>query len=389
MIGQDADMSAAPIRRQAARIRCQVRSCARSIPHRLPSLRPSPLPSTPSAAAPRGFVRALHRYYEARPTPRLFHGSFGSSPSCHGPGSLRATAGQTRSPRFRRVPFVRDGIFDHGRATAPRIPGPHMLPSTFPTGSASAIFLLSRLNNPPHTIAVYASRPPSPTTTQHSLPGARYGLPAPVFHRQDHASLPGARRGRDRDCSLPPAQIPACGFPAPGSCRRSGVIGQDADMSAAPIRRQAARIRCQVRSCARSIPHRLPSLRPSPLPSTPSAAAPRGFVRALHRYYEARPTPRLFHGSFGSSPSCHGPGSLRATAGQTRSPRFRRVPFVRDGIFDHGRATAPRIPGPHMLPSTFPTGSASAIFLLSRLNNPPHTIAVYASRPPSGTCQRQ
>ena len=118
MIGQDADMSAAPIRRQAARIRCQVRSCARSIPHRLPSLRPSPLPSTPSAAAPRGFVRALHRYYEARPTPRLFHGSFGSSPSCHGPGSLRATAGQTRSPRFRRVPFVRDGIFDHGRATA-------------------------------------------------------------------------------------------------------------------------------------------------------------------------------------------------------------------------------------------------------------------------------
>ncbi len=170
-------------------------------------------------------------------------------------------------------------------------------------------------------------------------------------------------RGRDGDYSPPPAQIPACGFPAPGSCRRSGVIGQDADMSAAPIRRQAARVRCQVRSCARSIRHRLPSLRPSPLPSAPSAAAPRGFVRALHRYYEARPTPRPFHGSFGSSPSCRGPGSLRATAGQTRSPRFRRVPFVRDGIFDHGRATAPRIPGPHMLPSTFPTGSASAIFL--------------------------
>ena len=54
-------------------------------------------------------------------------------------------------------------------------------------------FWLSRLNNPPHTIAVYASRPPSPTTTQHSLPGARYGLPAPVFHRQDRASLPGAQ----------------------------------------------------------------------------------------------------------------------------------------------------------------------------------------------------
>src|SRR5260370_39779556 len=43
------------------------------------------------------------------------------------------------------------------------------------------------------TIAVYASHPPSPATTQHSLPGARYGLPAPVSHRQDNASLPGAQ----------------------------------------------------------------------------------------------------------------------------------------------------------------------------------------------------
>jgi hypothetical protein len=28
-----------------------------------------------------------------------------------------------------------------------------------------------------------------PTNTQYSLPGARYGLPGPVFHRQDHASF--------------------------------------------------------------------------------------------------------------------------------------------------------------------------------------------------------
>jgi hypothetical protein len=40
---------------------------------------------------------------------------------------------------------------------------------------------------------VYASRAPSPTHAQHSLPGARYGLPAPVFHRLDHASFPGAQ----------------------------------------------------------------------------------------------------------------------------------------------------------------------------------------------------
>ena len=68
-----------------------------------------------------------------------------------------------------------------------------MLPSTLLTGSASAVLWLSRLNSTPHTIAVYASHPPSPATTQHSLPGARYGLPGPVSHRQDHASFPGAQ----------------------------------------------------------------------------------------------------------------------------------------------------------------------------------------------------
>src|SRR5882724_2564846 len=94
-----------------------------------------------------------------------------------------------RSPRFRRVPFVRDMVFDHGRASAPRIAGPHMLPSTLLTVSASAELWFSRLNSTPHTITVYASQPPSPTTTQHSLPGARYGLPGPDFHRQDHASF--------------------------------------------------------------------------------------------------------------------------------------------------------------------------------------------------------
>src|SRR5882724_4247338 len=94
-----------------------------------------------------------------------------------------------RSPRFRRVPFVRDMVFDHGRASAPRMTGPHMLPSTLLTVSASAELWFSRLNSTPHTITVYASQPPSPATTQHSFPGARYGLPGPDFHRQDHASF--------------------------------------------------------------------------------------------------------------------------------------------------------------------------------------------------------
>src|SRR5216683_7520180 len=55
------------------------------------------------------------------------------------------------SPRFRRDPFVRDGVFDLGRASAPRIAVPHMLPSATLKASASAILLLSRLNRPPRT----------------------------------------------------------------------------------------------------------------------------------------------------------------------------------------------------------------------------------------------
>ena len=165
------------------------------------------------------------------------------------------------------------------------------------------------------------------------------------------------------------------------------MTGRDGDCSAAPVRRQAVGTVRLVRFCVRSAACRLPSLRPSPLPSTPSAAAPRGLVRALHRYYEARPTPRLFRGSFGSSPSCRGPGSLRATAGQTRSPRFRRDPFVRDGVFDHGRATAPRIPGPLMSPSTFPTGSSPGRSTTAR-SSPGSRRAGSWTRRRSGRCRR-
>ena len=54
------------------------------------------------------------------------------------PGIATATAGQMRSPRFHRDPFVRDVASDPGRATAPRITTPHMLPSTPLTVSAPA-----------------------------------------------------------------------------------------------------------------------------------------------------------------------------------------------------------------------------------------------------------
>src|SRR5215813_12480594 len=48
---------------------------------------------------------------------------------------------------------------------------------------------LSWLNPTPHAIAVYASQPTSPLTTQHSLPSGRYPLLGPDFHRLDRTSF--------------------------------------------------------------------------------------------------------------------------------------------------------------------------------------------------------
>jgi hypothetical protein len=149
------------------------------------------LPSIPSAAAGAAlFADFLGTTHLSDLSGACIIG-YGSSPSRCGPGGASPSR---RSPRFRRRnPFLRDVVFDPGRATVPRIMVPHVLPSTLLTASASANFELSWLNRIPRRIAVYASRPPSPTTPQHSLPGARYGLPGPVLHRQDRASFPGAQ----------------------------------------------------------------------------------------------------------------------------------------------------------------------------------------------------
>jgi hypothetical protein len=90
--------------------------------------------------------------------------------------------------------------------------------------------------------------PAVPTTTQHSLAGARYGLPAPVFHRLDRASfswrtsnldpvLPGTKRlvrtTSCRRCAVSRPLLPAissmarprpsrAGLPAATECRPCG-----------------------------------------------------------------------------------------------------------------------------------------------------------------------
>jgi hypothetical protein len=108
------------------------------------------------------------------------------------PHRSRRAAFPHRAP-IRRVSFRRNEVSDHGRAVAPRVTVRNMLPSTLSTASASATLSLSRLNIPLRMIAVYASRPPSPTTTQHSLQGGTL-LPYPrrTFTGWNAPASPGA-----------------------------------------------------------------------------------------------------------------------------------------------------------------------------------------------------
>ncbi len=115
-----------------------------------------------------GPVRRFHRYYGKARRLTSVHHRLRLLAFPMRTGVARHRRPDVRPPRFRRDPFVRDGVFDHGRASAPRITAPHMLPSTSLTVSASAIFCISWLNSPPHTIVVYASRPSSPTVSRNT-----------------------------------------------------------------------------------------------------------------------------------------------------------------------------------------------------------------------------
>ena len=147
---------------------------------------PRPLPFAPPTPSPGSRLRS-------QASTLLRQGLSSRAPSRRGPDGRASVLSDTRPPRFRQVPFVRDEVFDPDRATAPRMTVPHMLPSAGWTASASVALSLSWLNSSPRTIAVYASWPPSPTElTQHSLPGGCYPLPGPDFHRLEPASFPGA-----------------------------------------------------------------------------------------------------------------------------------------------------------------------------------------------------
>jgi hypothetical protein len=150
------------------------------------------LPSTVSAADSRQLCSRLRRYYAA--VRLLTSSATALSPRLPVVAHIRQSGlGEMRPPRFRRVPFIRNGVSDHGRAVATRISVRNVLPSTLSTASASAKLSLSRLNIPLHMIAVYASRPPSPATTQHSLQGGSLPpYPRRTFTGWNAPASPGA-----------------------------------------------------------------------------------------------------------------------------------------------------------------------------------------------------
>src|SRR3954447_11794309 len=136
----------------------------------------------------------------------------------------------------------------------------------------------------------------------------------------------------------------------------------------------------------------LPPLRPPaspPPPPPPTWSALFGASSVLL----SRPTPPAFRGGFALLSFPSRPGAAVATAGDRRSPRFRRDPFVRELVSDPGRAAVPRITAPLMLPSALWTASAPALQLISWLNTDPTRLLCTLRRgrhlPRRNTCYRR
>src|SRR3954463_1348900 len=88
--------------------------------------------------------------------------------------------------------------------------------------------------------------------------------------------------GRGAGCPAPPPQIPACGFPAPGSCRRSNateVRDLNGLCSPGPQARRFGDMLCPALSPEHASQLAFPTT--GRLPSTPSAADAVGLVRGF------------------------------------------------------------------------------------------------------------
>src|SRR5215831_11562698 len=161
---------------------------------------------------------------------------------------------------------------------------------------------------------INSAKPINDLSIQHTLDGARFG------------------RGRDKDCSSPPAQIRTCGFPAYGShlgFKRSIAVamvrmrpraGDTRSLALGPERALLAAIPLDLGPSL----HQLRSGSLHPVRRLPSYY---GLVRlpaSVHHRLRLRAFPMRTLGAF-----CH-----RPDAGY---PSFRRDPSARDVLFDPGR----------------------------------------------------
>src|SRR5271166_1950047 len=102
---------------------------------------------------------------------------FGSSPSRRGPDSPKAIRSDARSPGFRSVPFVRDGVVDHDGVSVPCIAAPHRLPSAPGDGLGLHHFqnIRGSISHPTQLLCKLRGRRRR-RATQHSLPGGLLAL---------------------------------------------------------------------------------------------------------------------------------------------------------------------------------------------------------------------
>ena len=156
-------------------------------------------------------------------------------------------------------------------------------------------------------------------------------LNGPDFHWQAHSSF--------------------LSHPAPGSCRRSDVIASRA-FQCRPVTSIRAR-----RASGHADPGSVPGACLAVLASSGRAPSLHALRRRSSRLcsgassvLRARPTPHPF------------PDRLRiwlavavrdrlSDCGPDEVSQVPTDPFARDGVFDHGRASTPRIAAPHILPS--------------------------------------
>ena len=188
---------------------------------------------------------------------------------------------------------------------------------------------------------------------------------------------PSGGRGRDAGYPAPPAQIPACGTTAPGSCLGSNV--------------QAPKGACRTQSntCDRENPALCPApgmLDHIPLGQLPSLHLLRRshratLVRRLPRYYEAVRLPTSVH--HGRTPWVHRAG-LAITSGQMQG-----LPGSVHSVAVHARGLRPRqvcpplaIAGCAVSPSACSERVGTQDWPISGLNTLPAPSPVNASRLP-------